>query len=234
MTLVHYLIYFLIAAGAVISIITDKLTVPAALLGFLTGSMVFAGGGYSCLSMLIFFFFAGTWATGWQAKQKQQMGLAQEAKGRRTAGQVFANGGMAAILCCISFFKPQFAAVLQLMAAGSIAAATADTLSSELGTVLGKRFYNILSFKRDKRGLDGVVSLEGSLAGLAGSVIIGLIYITGHHDGVRVLWIAVAGMTGNLADSVLGATLERKGVIGNNTVNFLNTAIGAFTCLLLS
>jgi uncharacterized membrane protein len=41
------------------------------------------------------------------------------------------------------------------------------------------------------------------------------------------VWLLVAGTAGNLADSVLGATLERRGVLDNNTVNFLNTLTGA-------
>ena len=39
--------------------------------------------------------------------------------------------------------------------------------------------------------------------------------------------IILAGLIGNLADSLLGATLERKGVLSNDAVNFLNTAIAA-------
>ncbi len=41
------------------------------------------------------------------------------------------------------------------------------------------------------------------------------------------------GQQGNLADSVLGATLERKGLMGNNVVNFFNTGVGAVVCWLL-
>ena len=48
------------------------------------------------------------------------------------------------------------------------------------------------------------------------------------------LWIILAGVTGNVVDSVLGASLERKGWIGNNVVNFLNTAVGAGVCWVLS
>jgi uncharacterized membrane protein len=35
----------------------------------------------------------------------------------------------------------------------------------------------------------------------------------------------LAGTVGNLFDSVLGASLERKKVVGNNLVNFLNTVV---------
>jgi uncharacterized membrane protein len=44
----------------------------------------------------------------------------------------------------------------------------------------------------------------------------------------------VAGIFGNLCDSILGASLERKQFIGNNTVNFLNTLFAAIFALLMS
>jgi uncharacterized membrane protein len=46
-------------------------------------------------------------------------------------------------------------------------------------------------------------------------------------------WIVVAGTAGNLADSYLGATLERKQLLSNDAVNFLNTAIAALIAYLL-
>jgi uncharacterized membrane protein len=37
----------------------------------------------------------------------------------------------------------------------------------------------------------------------------------------------LAGFTGNIADSILGASLERKGWIKNDLVNLLNTLVAA-------
>ena len=68
--------------------------------------------------------------------------------------------------------------------------------------------------------------MEGTLIGAAGAALIAFIYLLGGFT-IAGLIIVVAGVTGNLADSILGATLERRGIIGNNTVNFLNTLTGA-------
>jgi len=233
MSLVPYLVYILLFIGAALSVVAKKLTIPGALLGFVVGVLTYIGGGYTGIAMLALFFVMGSWATGRGLKKKQELGFAEVDKGRRTAGQVFANGGVAAITGGLAWYYPSFTHTLQLMMAGSLAAATADTLSSELGTILGRRFYNVVTFRKDERGLDGVISLEGTLAGATGAVLIALVYSIEHTWNMELIWIAIAGVTGNFIDSLLGATLERRRFIDNNTVNFMNTAAGALVCLLL-
>src|SRR5258708_18655793 len=114
--------------------------------------------------MMAFFFRGGSAATSGKLKWKEQQGLAENEKGTRTAMQVMANAGVPAIIGLIEslYTNPG----LPVMMAAAFAAATADTLSSELGNVYGSRYYNILSFKRDQRGPNCVVRLERTLFGL--------------------------------------------------------------------
>ncbi|OCX51812.1 hypothetical protein BEL04_17525 [Mucilaginibacter sp. PPCGB 2223] len=226
--------YIILAFAALLSFKTGKLSAVAALTGLLVALLIYQGSGYTGIAMLALFFIAGSWATSWQYQQKVLLGAAEQRHGRRTPGQVLANSGVAAITGLVCRLDPNLSAMLQLMMAGSLAAATADTLSSELGTLYGRRFYHILSLRPGQRGLDGVISLEGTLIGIIGSALVALVYALGHRWGWPVLWVIIAGTAGNLADSVLGATLERKGMIGNNLVNFLNTLTGALTIWLLS
>lgn len=227
------IIYIILVLGATLSFTSKKLTLSGAITGAVVAILIYTGIGYTGIAMLAFFFIAGSWVTGWQLTKKIDLGTAETDKGRRTAGQVLANGGMAALLSALAWYFPGQRQVIAVMVAGSLAAATADTLSSELGTIYGRRFYNVLTFKKDTRGLDGVISFEGTLAGLVGAILITTIYAMGFGWGLPFCWIIVAGFTGNLADSILGAWLERKNLIGNDWVNFLNTVTGAGVCYLL-
>lgn len=223
---------FLITAVA-LSYYSGKLTLAGALTGGLIALLIYKGAGYTGIAMLALFFIAGSWATGWRIQQKVAIGAAEKRKGRRTAGQVVANGGVAGLLGAIAWRFHTSAPLLQIMMAGSLAAAMADTLSSELGTIYGRRFYHILNLKPDQRGLDGVVSLEGTLIGIAGAGLMAMVYGVGFGWSIQLCWIIVAGAIGNLVDSILGAAFERRQRMGNNMVNFLNTLIGALVCLAL-
>jgi len=230
----HYLPLILLLTVAVIaSIATKKLTVAGATTGAVIAIMIFSGAGYTGLGMLAAFFILGTLATAWGKKEKLQFKAKEDQSGKRNAGQVLANGGVAAIIGLLVYFVPAKAELFRLMMAGSLASAMADTLSSELGMIYGKRFYNIISWKRDNRGLDGVISLEGTLIGVVGSIIISIIYAVGFGWDNKILIVIIAGTIGNLADSVLGALLERKRYLGNDAVNFLNTSIAAIAAGLL-
>lgn len=207
--------------------LAKKLTLPAALTGGALGVIIFFGVGWMGIALMATFFLLGTLATSWKKNTKQTLGIAQENKGRRSVGQVLANGGVAGLLGLLSVLFPQYAPTFLLSMAASFSSATADTASSELGSVYGRKFYDILSFKKGRRGADGVISMEGIFFGLGGSAIIAAVYAAGSGWRRECLWIVVAGTIGNLADSYLGATLERRGIMGNDAVNFLNTAIAA-------
>ena len=221
------LVVLLLGLGMWYSVRAGKLTRAAAATGGALGLLIYLGSGYTGLALLALFFGLGTAASGWRVADKRRLGLAEENKGRRTAGQVVANAGVAGLLGWLAWQYPPAAPLARLMLAGSFAAAAADTLASELGNVYGRRYYNILTLRPDTRGLNGVVSLEGTALGLAGSAVLAVSYCVGVGWGPAFGWLLVAGTAGNLLDSVLGATVERRDWLGNNAVNFLNTLAGA-------
>ncbi len=224
----HYLLLALILlTGIIYSVRKNKLTVPAALTGGVIGLFVFVGASFTGIAEVAGFFLTGSLATSWQMKGKRAEGLAEDNYGKRKAGQVFANAGIAAIAGLLAWLQPANALFFQVLMAASIAAAAGDTLSSELGNIYGRKYINILTFRRDERGLNGVVSLEGTMAGIGGSLLIALIFSVGFARYDYLLLILFAGFIGNLTDSLLGATIERRHLLGNDAINFLNTLTGA-------
>lgn len=230
----YTVVALILALGAFLSVASKKLTAIAGVCAFFVGTGIYIGGGPGGITALAAFFMMATLATAHKKDQKAKLEAKPQHPERRKAGQVFANGGVAALLGVLSIPFPQHHSIIALMMVSAISAATADTLASELGMVYGRNAFNILSFKREAKGLDGVISMEGTLLGIAGSVIIACIYcaFTG-FDPIAMIIIIIAGTLGNLIDSVLGALLERKHVIGNNMVNMLNTATGAISALCL-
>lgn len=222
-----------LAAGAMLSVWRRKLSPAAGLLAIVIGACLYAGCGYPGLLLLAAFFLMATLATAHRKAEKAKAEAVATHTENRGAGQVLANGGIAALAALSAALFPGIAETMSLLCAAAIASATADTLSSELGMVYGRRFFNILTFKEEVPGPDGVVSVEGTLLGGAGALIIALLYAAAWGNAAPVWIIVLSGMAGNLADSLMGALWERKQLMGNNMVNLLNTLIASLVAGLL-
>jgi uncharacterized protein (TIGR00297 family) len=170
---------FIIIAGMAYSILAKKLTVIAACTGAILACMIYFSAGYTGVAMMGSFFILGSAATSWQRNKKQASATITETRNGRTAMQVLANAGAAGIAAVMILFYPSLNYLMLPAMAAAFASATADTLSYELGMVYGKRFFNIISFRPDHCGMDGVISLEGTLIGVLGSCIIAAIYALG-------------------------------------------------------
>jgi uncharacterized protein (TIGR00297 family) len=223
------IILLAIVAVALLCVKAGKLTLLAAEMATLVGFLIALGAGPGGLLLLAIFFVLGVKATSHKKHLKMVPGAAHPE--RRNAGQVFANGGVAAIAALLAELDPAREDLYFVMLAASLASATADTLSSELGMLYGRRFFNIITLKKEPKGLDGVISLEGTLLGAAGALVIAVAFAFFTYRGMNVLFVFIAGIIGNLADSVLGATLERRRYIGNDAVNFLNTLLAALVAM---
>jgi uncharacterized protein (TIGR00297 family) len=221
----------LLLSGVVFSIYAKKLTVPAAFTGLVCGLLIYVGAGYPGILMLTIFFLGGTIATSWGSRKKMVLNRPGDSA-RRKSSQVLANSGAATLMALMMVIFRGYDDVLIVMLAAGLASALADTLSSELGVLYGSRFYNCITWKKDERGLDGVISLEGTLIGIAGATVIAIIYAAAEGFNAGFFIIIGAGAAGNFSDSFLGASLERRSILNNDCVNFLSTLFAAVAALL--
>jgi uncharacterized protein (TIGR00297 family) len=156
-----------------------------------------------------------------------------ESRRGRNAAQVIANLGAAGLTSALGFFVYDFlyrgAGVMVL---GALAEATADTVSSEIGTAFGGRPFLVTTFRRVEPGTDGAISLLGTLAGCVGAGLVVAVGVWSMDLSLREGVAAFAGgVVGLCFDSLLGATLERRGWIGNDWVNLSSTVVGALAAL---
>ncbi len=179
-------------------------------------------------------------------RKKERLGTAEARRGR-AAAQVAANLGFAALVASepvkIWFLNSRWLPLrthsgtfILAMALAALAEAAADTVSSEIGQVLGGRPRMITSFRTAEPGTDGAVSALGTAAGTVAAAIVAGAGCWALRGDWRLFTLSCAGaIFGLIFDSLLGATLERRGLLNNDAVNFLSTASAAgFTLLLLS
>lgn len=219
---------------ALVAYYLKKLDLQGAIAGVIIATVIWKGGGLPALFALFVFFISGTLSSALGKKHKEELNSLAENGGKRGLENVLANGGLAALFSGIIIIEPIFSSILNLMFMCALATACSDTLSSELGNVYGSRYFDILTFEKAKRGPDGVVSWEGILFGIAGSAIIGACaFFSEYGDLSTFSTITIAGLSGNIADSYLGAIYQRRGKLNNHQVNFIATFIGAFVGVLI-
>ncbi len=194
--------------------------------------LLYVGAGPGAFAALVSVFLL-TWTTtrlGYQ--RKQRLGTAQHREGR-TASQVLANLAVAASCAGLSAMAGK--AVLLVAASAALSEAAADTVSSELGQARNEKARLITTWEEVAAGTDGGVSWSGTLAGIAAATLVSLVCRLAGLLPLRWLGSSIAGaVAGMIADSYLGASLERRGVLNNNWVNLVSTLVAAGVASLLA
>jgi len=230
----------------------------AALTGFLLTSSLYLStvtqpnGGCFHTALLpgLALFVLAFAATRFRRGQKEQIGVAESRRGRG-ASQVAANMGVAALAALTlprfiagnAFSDPSvgihirhlaiLSAALLTASVAALAEAAADTVSSEIGQAIGGAPILITTLRRVPPGTDGAITLFGTAAGcLAAAVVVLAAIPTLRLTPRQAVAASIAAIAGFFADSLLGATLERRGWLNNDLVNFLSTAIAALLALL--
>lgn len=178
---------------------------------FIVGTVIFGFGGWGWAILLLTFFITSSALSRAFKNRKREADENYAKGGRRDAGQVIGNGGIATLFAGLHVFFPD-ATWPWLGFAASLAAVNADTWATELGVLspTPPRLITDLHKVVDK-GTSGGVSLVGTLASFWGAGIIGFLAAILTPFGMSWLifaWVTLAGFLGALFDSFLGATVQ--------------------------
>jgi uncharacterized protein (TIGR00297 family) len=206
-----------------------SIDVAGAVSAVVIGTLIVTGFGLRAFALMMVFFVLGSTVTKIGYRIKLARGIAQEKGGARGWRNAWANGGVPAVIAAVGGLAPPDLRPMFLLAyAASVATAAADTCSSEVGKAYGRRTFLITTGRPVPPGTEGAVSLEGTLAAVAGAAAVaftgaalGLFSIAG------ALLVTAAGVLGSLAESVVGTLAEKRGWMGNDLLNAFNTAVGA-------
>ncbi len=200
---------------------TRSLDVAGTVAALLMALLILYFQSLGWFALLLLFFAFGTLSTKLCAGRKDMMSLGHEVRGWRN---VIANG-LAAVVGAYLHSFPFYL--------GAIAAVTADTLSCEVGELSREKPVLITTLKPVKAGTNGAISPLGEAAALLGGLVIGASAVLLGLAGPKAIWVsALAAVIGANFDSLLGATLERPGLLNKHKVNLLCSLAGGAVALL--
>lgn len=238
-----------VAAVAAIGVYTyrkDMLNAAGAFAAFVMGALIVLSTNFWWLLLLFALLGLGSAATRFRIAEKQAAKVSEKGGGRRSTRNVIANGLAPAVLAVAAPLVEQNwgATVAAVAYISAVAVAAADTFASEFGS-LARNVYLITTFRKVPAGVDGGVSLPGTIAAAAGALVmtaLGLLFLGVFQVGdlrMSVTWWAIAipplmGFLGCQVDSVLGATLEGGGLFTKEETNLVSIAVGGALGLVLA
>ncbi len=243
---------------AIATIAPKKLLTPAGQFhGWVLGVLIWGCLGWQGYAVVMFYFLVGSGVTRIGKAQKEAEGIAEKRSGARGPENVWGSA-LTATLCALGVLAlsilgetgkmsvlaetgkmpvPQDAISLLLLGyAASFCTKLSDTCASEIGKAYGKHTFLITTLQPVPRGTEGAVSLEGTIAGIVGSILIALLsWAVGLIDLTGIVFCVIAAFIATNIESVIGATVQSKFEwLTNEVVNFFNTLIGAIAAIVLA
>lgn len=183
----------------------NALSARGARAAFVVGLLACAAG-WSWAGLLLVFFISGSILSRLPSKHAREVEEIVEKGAERDTAQVLANGGVFAIAALGSLVSPS--PLWAVAGAGALAAATADTWATELGTRLGGTPRHLLNWSLVAAGTSGGITLAGLMATAAGAGLLGI--CAEAWSVAPFLPVLLGGAAGAIADSLLGATLQER------------------------
>ena len=200
----------LAALVATLSYRVRFLTVSGSVGALVLGTVIFGLGGLPWVFALLVFFLASSLLSKLGAERKKDFRAVFEKASTRDLAQVLANGGVPGAIVLANALLPS--PIWCTAYLGALGTATADTWGTEIGILSASRPRLITDLKTVDPGTSGAVSFIGLTGSVLGSLLIastGLAFYP-YLNVLNLTAIWLAGIAGALADSLLGATLQRE------------------------
>jgi uncharacterized protein (TIGR00297 family) len=219
------------AAVASAGYLARTVSPAGAVAGAIIGTTIFVCAGWQGWVLLLACFLCAAVTSRLGLARKTLLGIAEERGGRRGPGNAIANTGIATVAAVLAALSYGREAGLIAMTAALVAGAS-DTIASEIGKAWGTRTWSLVPPRLVPAGTPGAMSLEGTAAGLAGAAALGMLAIAlGVIPREALLAVVAAATLGALAESLFAAAFEPPGVLNNDALNFINTAIAAYVAV---
>ncbi|NSL50336.1 DUF92 domain-containing protein [Calidifontibacillus erzurumensis] len=205
---IHCLLFMFVVFAAVSGYRFQSLTISGAWATVVVGTIIIAAFQFQGLFLLGTFFVTSSFWSKYKQQKKKCVEEKIHKSGARDCVQVFANGGMPAILGLFYLLFQE--EIFLYMFIVSIATANSDTWASEIGSTSRKPPIHILTWKRVGAGTSGAISFLGTVSAFSGALLIGIISVFLWEEVSLQLGIfmSVLGFIGHFIDTVLGATVQ--------------------------
>jgi uncharacterized protein (TIGR00297 family) len=209
------------------------LSLSGSIATFLLAVIVYGIGGWVWTVPILMFFIASSLLSKYGKAKKKRLEKIFDKSSKRDSGQVAANGGLAGLIILLWYCYPEWNE-LYLYYLATIAAVTADTWGTEIGTLMKGKPRSIITLSPVDVGTSGGVSIAGFVGGAAGAVLIAA--SAALFDDSMITWmiavkLVVSGVIGSVVDSLLGATVQAQfvtpdgGVTERTSVNGIPTTL---------
>lgn len=200
-----------IVAGCIVVLFSYRahlVTFGGALAMFCLAVPIFGYGGWVWTIPIMAFFVLSSLLSKVGKERKRQFDLVFEKSDRRDAGQVLANGGVAGVIA-VYYAVVGNMDVFPLYCT-ALAAASADTWATELGTLAKGTPRLITSFRQVPAGTSGGVTIFGLLSAFVGALVVAMSGWLFAGTVMTMVMVTLCGLAGSLFDSFLGATVQAQ------------------------